>query len=226
MFFKIEDDQVDLMQSALTIIAAMSLQEIRKARIELGESVLVMGLGLLGMFAVNLARLHGGLPVVALDFDLYRRKLAIQLGADAALSPDEESFDERFRQLTQNRGADAVIKVTGSSEAVKQALRCASPRGRVVLLGCNRQLTDGMDFYQDVHKPGTSVIGAHNFLRPRHDSSPGYWTLRDDMQSLLHLLASGRMSIAPLIGLRVTPNEAPGFTSECLMAKKDCLAWC
>ena len=203
------DPAADPLEAAFTVIAAMSLQEVRKARIELGEAVLVEGLGLLGIFAVELAKLDGALTVIATDFEEKRRGLALALGADLVFSPDDPELAEKVKAATGGRGADAVIEVTGSAHALNQALECASFRGRVVLLGCTRISDEPVDFYRDVHRPGISIVGAHNFVRPKEDSSPGYWTYRDDFRTLLGLAAAKRFRARPVISEIVRPEEAP-----------------
>ena len=215
-FARIEDAHIALDEAAFTIIAAMSLQGIRKARLELGESVAVMGMGLLGLFATQLARLDGALPVIALDPADARRELALELGADHALSPMHDQFPETFRALTHGEGANAVIEVTGITSAMHQALACVAPIGRVVALGCSREKADGIDFYQDVHRTGVSIIGAHNFVRPAYESSPGYWTMQDDVRVLLRTLAAHRLSVRPMISEHVDPELAPAVYQRLL----------
>ncbi|MDX9979092.1 MAG: zinc-binding alcohol dehydrogenase [Lentisphaeria bacterium] len=217
---RIEDAAVPANEAAFTIIAAMSLQGVRKARIELGETVLVMGQGLLGLFATQLARLSGGLPTIALDLDEKRRRLAIELGADHALSPQAGDFTETFRALTGGKGANAVIEVTGVAAAMNLALECAAGQGRIVALGCSREKADGVDFYQQVHKPGVAIIGAHNFVRPAHDSSPGHWTMRDDLRALLRMIAAGRLHVRPMISEQVSPEQAPAIYRR--LVETDC----
>lgn len=205
---KIEDAALDSTSAVFSIIAAMSLQGIRKLRPELGESVMVMGLGILGLFAVQFARLGGALPVIALDFAEARRELARKLGADHAFSPDEGQLAETIKKLTCG-GVNAVAEITGAPTAVKQAFRVMAPMGRIALVGCSRTATPEVDFYNDVHKPGITLIGAHNYARPSEDSFPGYWTLRDDLKMLLHFFAAGRLLAAPIISDILTPQQAP-----------------
>lgn len=204
---KVRDDVASL-DGAFTVIASMSLQGLRKVRLELGESVLVMGQGLLGIFATQLARLDGGLPVVALDFSPERRQLALQLGADAVFAPDDASLKPALLDLTRGRGMNAIIEVTGSARALEQALELAARQGRIALLGCTRVSDKPIDFYQMVHKPGVSIIGAHNFVRPSVDSYPGYWTRQDDYHVLLDLIASGRLQVRPIVSEVVSPVQA------------------
>lgn len=206
---KIEDDSVSSLDAAFTVIASFSLGGLRKARLELGESVMVMGQGLLGLFATQLCQLNGGLPVIAADLSESRRRLALQLGTDYAFDPTDARFKESVSEVTQRRKVNAVIEVSGSAKAINHALSCTARQGRVVLLGCTRISNDSIDFYTDVHKPGISIIGAHNFVRPDHDSYPGYWTRQDDYRTLLRLLAAGKLKAAPMISEVVTPERAP-----------------
>jgi 2-desacetyl-2-hydroxyethyl bacteriochlorophyllide A dehydrogenase len=203
---KIEDHAISSKEAAFVVIASMSLQGLRKANLQLGESVMVMGQGLLGLFAVQLAQLSGGLPVIAADLNETRRGLALRLGADYALCPTDERFNEIVEQATQGRRVNAVIEVSGAARALNQALACTARQGRVILLGCTRISNESVDFYRDVHKPGISIIGAHNFVRPAHDSYPGYWTRQDDYKTLLRLLAMGKLQVSPLISETVAPE--------------------
>jgi threonine dehydrogenase-like Zn-dependent dehydrogenase len=91
---------------------------------------------------------------------------------------------------------------------LEQALELVAWEGRVALLGCTRVSDRPIDFYQKVHKPGVSIIGAHNYVRPQADSYPGYWTRQDDYRVLLDLMASGRLLAGPIISEVVQPEQA------------------
>jgi len=206
---RIEDKAVSARDAAFLVIGAMSLQGLRKARVELGESVFVIGLGLLGLFAVQIAHLSGAMPVLASDFDDRRRQLAQKLGADCAFNPAEKDFAQAVKSATGGKGADVVIEVTGSPGAMQHALESVARRGRIILLGCTRNPVESVDFYKYVHHPGVSVIGAHTNIRPEHDSAPGYWTMQDDLKTLLCLLAAGRLQVGAMVHGQVLPEQAP-----------------
>lgn len=205
----VSDDRVDSLEASFVAIAAMGLQGVRKLKLELGESAMVIGLGLLGMFATQCARLDGAIPVIVSDFDARRRELALSLGADYAFSPDEPGLAEKLRALTGGAGVNGVIEVTGAAVALQQALTFVAWEGRVSLLGCTRIPDANIDFYQYVHRRGVSLIGAHTMVRPQVDSYPGYWTARDDYRTLLALLAAGRLRVRPIISEVVSPERAP-----------------
>jgi 2-desacetyl-2-hydroxyethyl bacteriochlorophyllide A dehydrogenase len=214
------EDSVRSLDAAFVVIGSMGLQGVRKARPELGESAMVMGLGILGMFAVQAAHLSGGLPVIAVDPNAIRTRIAAELGADHALSPMDPEFVAKIRDCTSGRMVQVTVEVSGSSKALTQALAVAAHQGRIVLAGCTRVSEEPIDFYTLVHRPGVSIIGAHNHVRPAHDSYPGYWTRRDDFVTLLGLLGCGRLKVAPLIAEVVSPRTAPQVYAR-LVAEKE-----
>lgn len=205
----VKDERIDSLDASGVVIAAFGMQGVRKLRMELGESLMVVGLGLLGMCSVQCASLSGCIPVIATDFDPARRELALSLGADHVFSPDEPNLPAKVKELTYGQGADGVVEVTGAAVALQQALECVRREGRVALLGCTRISDHPIDFYQWVHKPGVQLIGAHTFVRPLHESRPGYWTVQDDYRALLAFLAAGRFAIRPMISEVVSPATAP-----------------
>jgi len=207
----VSEGRIESLDAAFVAIAAMGLQGVRKLRLELGESAMVIGLGLLGMFATQLARIDGAIPVIVSDFDQKRRDLALSLGADHAFSPDEENLAERIRDLTYGNGPDGIVEVTGVAAALRDALRYVAWQGRISLLGCTRVSDANIDFDQYVHRRGVSLIGAHTFVRPKVDSYPGYWTTRDDYRVLLALIAADRLQVRPIISEIVSPQCAPAI---------------
>ena len=189
-------------------MACISLQGIRKANIELGESAIILGLGLVGQLAMQLAAADGAMPVIGVDKSAERLDLAARMGADGVLNPEETDFRQRIKELTKSDGASVVIESTGSPEAVKTALQLAGYRGRVVLLGSTRGQTPSIDFYEDVHKRGILLIGAHNYVRPQKESSHGYWTLRDDLTVVIKFLESNRLRVTDLITHRMSYTKS------------------
>lgn len=94
------------------------------------------------------------------------------MGADYAIDPLDKDFVSNVKEVTKGKGVNATAEVTGESVAMKQALECAAWMGRVSLLGCTRVSDTATDYYTQVHRPGIKLIGAHNFVRPKHESYP------------------------------------------------------
>lgn len=205
---RIKDDSVDLLDAAFAHIASFSLLGVRKLKLELGESTMIAGMGILGAFALQFAGLSGSVPVLASDFDPLRRKLALSLGAAGAFSPGEENFVEKVKAETGGAGPDAVVEVSGSAAALRQALEYIAWEGRVSLLGCTRISDAPIDFYRHVHRRGITLIGAHTFTRAKQESAPGRWTEHDDYETFMKLIASGKLQTRPLISEIVSPEAA------------------
>jgi 2-desacetyl-2-hydroxyethyl bacteriochlorophyllide A dehydrogenase len=189
-------------------LASIALQGVRKARIELGEPVAVIGAGLIGLMALQLARLQGALPAISIDQDEGRLDFASQSGADILLVANDHVGSELAKQLG-GEGAAVVIEATGHPDAFHTAINCVRTFGRVVLLGSTRGETEHVNFYRDVHKKGLTLIGAHDSARPQRESSPAFWTQVEDQRVALELLARGRLNVQPYITHRFGWQDAP-----------------
>lgn len=211
---KVEDDNIDSLEAAFVIIASMGLGGVRKLELELGESAMVMGLGLLGIFSVQFLRLSGANPVIAVDLNEERRNLALKLGADYALDPTDADFVNKVKEITKGKGVNATVEVTGISAAMNQALECASWQGRISLLGCTRVSDSAVDYYTQVHKPGIKLIGAHNFVRPKVESYPHHWTHHDDCRAILDMISTKRVDVKSIVSRVVKPEAAPEIYTE------------
>ena len=204
---KIADSRIDLKEAACAHIATFPMLGVRKLKLQMGESVMVAGLGILGQIAVQIARYSGAVPVLACDFSPERRELALKLGADAVFDPRDPDFVEKLCAANGGRKVNAVVEVTGKAAALKQALGYTARMGRISLLGCTRVPDCPIDFYRDVHRPGITLIGAHTCNRPSFDSRPGEWSEHDDYEVILKYLATGRFDFASLIHKTLSPAD-------------------
>ncbi len=202
------DDEVSFREAALWHISTFPMAAIRKCRLEMGESAIVMGLGVLGMMAVKLLHVAGAAPVIAVDPVVSKREQALQWGADYAFDPFAPDFVEQVRAVCP-QGVKVAIEVTGNGKALDQVLDCMARFGRVALLGCTRHSDFTIDYYKKVHGPGISLIGAHTLARPTGESAPGMWTTREDVLAVQRLVKLGRLEFASMIGEIHSPEEAP-----------------
>lgn len=199
--------KISFQDAAFFHIATFPLAAIRKCRLEIGESAIVMGMGILGLAALQLLRSAGATPIIAVDPVKEKRNKALLCGADYALDPTAPNFVETVKSLTDG-GVNVAIEVTGVGKALNSVLDCMAKFGRVALLGCTRNSDFTIDYYHKVHGPGISLIGAHASARPEKDSSNGWWTQRDDVHTLMKLTETGRISLASMIDEVHSPLEA------------------
>lgn len=190
-------DAKTLQACSLFSLAKVGLHGIRRARVELGEAVLIIGLGPIGLCAAQFARLQGAYPVLGLDPSPERRKFAMERGLDAVFA--DASKLSGGHPLMAGMKPPVVVEATGRPEVIPQAFQLCAKKGRVVLLGSTRGVTESVNFYTDVHKQGLDVIGVHALTRPVHASVPGNWTDWDDTRLILDLVCRGRVDSAGLV---------------------------
>lgn len=201
-------DGIRLQEAAIWHIATFPLAAIRKCRLEVGESAIVMGLGILGMMAVKLLRSAGAVPIIAADPVAEKRAEALHLGADYALDPFAPDFSDQVKAIT-GTGCSVAIEVTGNGKALDMVLDCMARFGRVALLGCTRNSDFTIDYYRKVHAPGITLVGAHTNARPKEESYPGMWTTMDDIRAIEKLVLAGRLDFASMVAQTHSPEDAP-----------------
>ncbi len=200
-------DGVSTKEASMALISTFPLAAIRKTRLEIGESAMVMGLGILGIFAVQELKAAGAYPIIAVDPVEERRDFALKMGADYALDPTDDNFVKTVTTLSDG-GVNVCIEVTGLGIGLIQALDCMKEMGRVALLGCTRSSHFEIDYYGKVHGRGISLIGAHTLARPKIESAPGLWTDADDLKAVLNLIKGKRLNFKDMICEIHSPREA------------------
>ncbi len=205
-------DGVPLTDAVFTRLASFPLLALRRGRLEIGESVAVVGLGMLGLFGVQLARACGALPVIAIGNRDIRKEKARQFGAEYVFSPDEPDIVKKIIAITEEtngvKGANVVLETSGTMAGLKLGLRYASKYARVLVNGCNRVCDEPIDFYTYVHCKGINIIGAHDKTRLPYNSAPGNFTAKRDYITVLGLMNDGRLRPADIRSEIVSPADA------------------
>jgi polar amino acid transport system substrate-binding protein len=206
---------VGLEEAACTTVGAIALQGVRQAEPSLGESVGVIGLGLVGLITVQLLK-ASGCRVLGVDVDSGRCQLAAKLGADVAVTPDDLALDNLARRLNPY-GLDAVIitAATKSSEPITTAARLSRDRGRVVVVGAVGMDIPRSAFYEkelDLRLSRSYGPGRYdpNYEEKGRDYPVGYvrWTENRNMAAFLDLVAQGKVDVKALITHRFKIDEA------------------
>jgi predicted dehydrogenase/threonine dehydrogenase-like Zn-dependent dehydrogenase len=209
-------DLVSDEEAAFTVLGAIALQGIRLVQPTLGETVVVTGLGLVGLMTVQLLRANG-CRVLGLDFDKDKLDLARQFGAevvDLGSGQDPVRVAEGF---SRGRGVDAVIvtAATKSSEPMHQAALMCRKRGRIVLVGVTGLELSRDDFFK---KELTFQVSASygpgrydpNYEEKGQDYPVGFvrWTEQRNFEAVLDMMADGRLDVKPLISHRFAIEDA------------------
>jgi len=209
-------------EASFFALGSIALQGTRKAHIELGDSVVVLGQGLVGLLALQLAKLSGAMPLIGVDLYDYRLSISSKQGADHVLNPLKVDLEKEVGKVTDGKGASVVIEATGNPKVILTAFKLAGDYGRVILLGSPRGETE-VNFYREIHRKGISVIGAHERTRPRYESYHGWWTQRDDASLILKLLSRGLLKVRDLITLKMGFQEAQEAYRKLIEAKETVL---
>ena len=201
-------------EAAFTTLGAIAMQGVRRAESALGERLVVIGLGLLGLLTVQILRAAGAV-VVGVEPEERRRELGLRLGAELALTPDEAVA--RVREWSGGLGADTAIVTAASSSSaiVNDAVAMVRRKGRVVPLGDVGLNFDRAGLYQreaDVLISTSYGPGRYDpiYEEAGVDYPPAYvrWTENRNMQEFLRLLAARLVTVEPLIGLELPVERA------------------
>ena len=200
---------------AFGTLGAIALQGVRLAEPTLGESVVVIGLGLVGQLTVQLLKANG-CRVLGIDLDAERVKLAMQLGADAAYISGD-AVKRAVLDWTRGRGADAVLltAATESSEPLRLAGEISRSKGRVVIVGSTGMEVPRQPFYMRELSLQVSMSYGPGRYDPEyeergHDYPLGYvrWTENRNIEAFLDLVASQRINVEALVTHRFAIDEA------------------
>jgi 2-desacetyl-2-hydroxyethyl bacteriochlorophyllide A dehydrogenase len=193
---------LDPLHGAFCEPLACCLHGIDMAKIRTGNSVVVLGGGVIGLLAVQLARLAGATDVVLVTRHPDKRRLAERLGATATLDPNSEDPIAAIagRGGILPGGADVVIECAGVPETMQQSTRMAKSGGTVIILGVMPQGTKIDIEPFDILFRELTVTGS--FLNP--------FTHRRAAE----LIASGAIEVAPLISRTISLEEVPDAVAK------------
>lgn len=209
-------DSVSDDAAAFTVVGAIGLQGIRLMQPTLGERIVVSGLGLIGLLAVQILRANG-CQVLGIDFDSRKLKLAEQFGARTVNLGAGEDPVAAAEEWTGGAGVDGVL-ITASTkrdELIHQAATMCRKRGRIVLVGVIGLNLQRADFYEKELSFQVSCSYGPGRYEPNYEKKGldypiGFvrWTEQRNFQAVLELLASGRLQVAPLITHRFSFDQA------------------
>lgn len=202
--------------AAFTVLGAIGLQGVRLAQPTIGECVVVIGLGLIGLLCVQLLRSQG-CRVLGVDLDPSRVELAQRFGATGLDLSRGDDLQRVAAAFSRGRGVDAVLITASSrsSEPVSQAARMCRKRGRIVLVGVTGLELSRADFYEKELSFQVSCSYGPGRYDPAYeeqgqDYPVGFvrWTAQRNFEAVLDLMAAGKLDVEALISQRCGIEQA------------------
>jgi len=203
---RLQAKSLDAIFGIFSQIGSIAMNGVHDARIRIGETVAVFGMGTLGQIVGQLCK-KSGARVVGIDRFEKRLGIARQSGAaDLVLNADEGEAAERIRSLTDNRGADVAIEVTGSPLALNQAIRSVAYSAKVIALGFFQGEATGLFLGEEFHHNRVNVVGSQIFGT---DPELTYrWNRLRLVQTFMRLQADGVIDLKPIISHVIPFDEA------------------
>lgn len=210
-------DNVDLKNACFTTVGSIAMQGVRNADVRVGENVVVVGLGLIGLITVQILK-ASGCRVFGIDLDESKVKLAKELGADVALSRSTPNIEESVRQFSRGIGADVTIiaAATKSNDPVDFAGKITRERGKVVIVGLVGMDIPREEYYnKEIELRVSRSYGPGRYDRAYEEFGRDYpapyvrWTENRNMQAFLDLLSMQKISMDPIISHEFAIEQAP-----------------
>lgn len=194
-------------QASFLALAGVALQAVHDAHIKLGDSVVVFGMGVIGLLALQLAKLDGASWVAAVDPLKSRRELALRFGADSAHDPTAEDVAFVIKANTPLHGADVAIEFSGNYGALNDAIRVVQMGGTVVAGGFYRGGGTPLTLGAEWHHNRVTLLSSMGVWDCPHRDHPT-WNRERIHQAATELIASGKLITDGLITHRISFEKA------------------
>lgn len=193
-------------QAVFFILARVALGGVHDAALALGETVVIMGLGTVGLLAAQQAR-HAGATVIGVDRFPLRVQAAEALGVSAILAARDTDVAARVREQAGSAGADAAIEASGSYAGLHEAIRCLRSGGRVATVASYHGDQPGLRLGEEYHRNRITLISSMTVSGCAQRTHP-LWTLDRLNTAARQLITSGAVRTDGLITHRVPFERA------------------
>ncbi len=224
-------DNVSFQEACFTTLGAIAMHSVRLAKINIGDTVAVIGLGLVGQLVAQLVRCQGGV-VVAIDLNKNRVELAKETGADIGIIASDTTVSQ-VRAATAGRGADRVIIAAASASPLplQQGVSMSCDRGTVIMVGsCPIDVPRSDMYVKELKFMVSRAYGPGSYDPTYEKQGVDYpisyvrWTENRNMEEFLRLISIGRIKVKPLITHEFELDNAPAAYETIMGNGKNSLA--
>jgi threonine dehydrogenase-like Zn-dependent dehydrogenase len=181
---------------------------IREANVRYGDSVAIIGLGAIGLLAVEMARAAGAATIFAIDPLLRRRSMALQYGADDACDPRDGDVAAHIRELNHGAGVDIAIEISGAYSALDTALKVVRMGGTVCSAGFYKGDAQGLFLGRDWHHKQLNLLVPHGCGWGHQPRDYPHWTTERANDTIVTMMRKGLLCAPGLIDPIVTLDDA------------------
>jgi len=201
-------DTISPEAATFAILGSVALHGVRKAGLQLGESVAIFGQGIVGQLITQLVRRSGCRPIIALDLFDERLETAKESGADFAVNPNKQDPVEAIIELTGGLGANALFEATRTSQTIPTMMKAAAQSGRLLIVGSLPDKVE-IDPFTELQLKELSIIGCFQPASPIYGHPYYPWTQRQNRRLFLDMLERDQVQVQHLITHRLPSRSAP-----------------
>ncbi len=204
---KLPDDVSDEAGTFVSL-ADVSLHAVRRAQPYIGDAVAVWGAGVVGQLILQFARMAGAHPIVAVDLDDERLKIARTSGATHTVNAGRDDAVAGVREATDGKGARAVFMATRTPRVLPDCMRAADNGGTIAITGSAPGPVE-LETQVDLLRRELTIFGTYQAFYPHEPYHKFQWPRPRNREYVIDLLARGELRVDHLISHRVPYTDAP-----------------
>jgi 2-desacetyl-2-hydroxyethyl bacteriochlorophyllide A dehydrogenase len=201
-------DNVSYEDATFTALASVAMHAFRRLKMELGESVAIIGAGIIGQIVTQLARMSGAKKIIVLDMADNRLSLASKYGADLTINPGKEEVVKKLNAFTNGQGVPAILEATGNTKVLPIAFKMAAVGGRICLAGVMEE-PHPLAFHQEFLQRELTLIAAHQPHCPVTENIYYHWTQQENRRLVMEMLSENKLKVNEMITHRFPAIKVP-----------------
>lgn len=201
-------DEMSFETAALIEPFSVGLHAVRRGELKADETVVIMGMGPIGLLTAANAKLAGAKTIIGVDFEQNRLDVALRIGATHTVNLRSENLAERIRELTDGRGVDVAIETAGHPKAIHNAVSSVKRGGRVVVVGMSPQ--------DEVPVQMSLIVDSEIDVR-------GVFRYHDTYPAAIEILSNGTVDIEQIITGKYTLEETAAAFERAIADKTNTL---
>lgn len=193
-------------------MGTVAMTSLRVSSAEFGDTVVIIGLGLVGNSASQIFKL-AGMNVISVELVPQRLEIARKCGIENLINPNEEDVHDRVKSITNGRKAEVTVEAIGNPRLVELAYQLTGTKGEVILLGSPRgeyikNVTEVLNYTHLIGLGAITLKSAHEWIYPTMHSGESKHSLERNSQIVYSLIKDGKFKVEELLTHVINPQDA------------------